>query len=62
MEKGSRLHTTQHLGEYPVQTAQTALKGDFALAVLLDGRLAVDVRCEVRERDLLREEQQEDAG
>jgi hypothetical protein len=50
------------LGEGAVQPAQTALRGSLPFAVLLRRGLAVNVRRKMRERNLLREEQQEDTG
>src|SRR5215813_5718008 len=63
MDRGSGTHAAQHLGECTVQTAQTALKGGFPLAVVLRRRLPVlCMRSKVREGDLLRENQHKDAG
>jgi len=55
------IHCPQHLGKSAVQPAQPALGGSFALAVVLDW-ITVNVRSEVGERNLLREEQQENTG
>lgn len=56
------MRTTQHRAERNVQIAQTALKRNFVLAVLLSRRLSVGMPRRVREPALLREQQQENAG
>jgi hypothetical protein len=62
MDRSGRPYAAQHLGKRAVQTAQIALQGTLALAIVLYRRLSLSVRCEVRKRDLLRKEQQENAG
>ena len=58
----SGTHPAQHLSECAVQTAQSALRRSLTFAVVLRRGLTVGVRGKVRERDLLREEQQKDTG
>jgi len=56
------LHAAQHLAKRAVQTAQPPLERNFALAVALMCRgRAMDMRGGVRERNLLREQQQKNA-
>ena len=56
------LHAAQHLTECAVQAAQPPLERNLALAVALMRRgRAMDMRGGVRKRNLLREQQQEDA-
>lgn len=62
MNKRGQADGTQHLGERAVLSAQVTLKGSLAIAVVLNGRLSLRMRCQVREGDLLREKQQEDTG
>jgi hypothetical protein len=62
MDSRGRPHAAHYLGEGAVQPAQTALKGSLTFAVLLCRGLPVNVRRKMRERDLLREQQQEDTG
>ena len=62
MDGRSGTHAAQHLSECAVQTTQSALRRSLTFAVVLRRGLPVRMRCKVRERDLLREEQQEDAG
>jgi hypothetical protein len=62
MNQRGRPHAAQHLGKCAVQTAQAALKGSLALAVVLGRQLSGGMRREVRQRNLLREEQQENTG
>ncbi len=54
------VRTAQHRAERNVQIAQTALKRGFVPAVLLRRRLFVGMPRRMRERALLREQQQKD--
>lgn len=56
------MRPTQHRAERDMQVAQTALKRNFVLAVLLGRRLSVGMPRGVRERALLREQQEEYAN
>ena len=62
MDQSGRPYAAQHLDERAVQTAQIALQRSLALAVMLNRRLPLGMRRKMRKRDLLREEQHENAG